>query len=133
MRLLKWFFVLLVISLNAVASAQKPEPGIYTEDKLSIMVSKEQPQFIIRLKANPTTGYNWFLGEYDAKLITPLKHKYEAPNTKLMGAPGYDVWTFAVKPAGFAVPQTTKLHFSYVRPWEAQGQGKQIVFRVATQ
>lgn len=125
------FLLLVVFSMTAYA--QKPEPGIYTEDKLSVMVSKDQPQFVIRLKANPTTGYNWFLGEYDAKLITPLKHKYEAPNTKLIGAPGYDVWTFAVKPTAFTVPQMTKIHFTYVRPWEVHEQGKQVVFNVAIQ
>jgi inhibitor of cysteine peptidase len=133
MSVLKRVCVLLVLLLNFPVFAAKTEPGIYTEDKLAVMVTKEQPQFIIRLKANPTTGYNWFLRDYDTAFITPLKHKYEAPNTKLMGAPGYDVWTFRVKPAGFVVPQMTQIHFAYARPWEVQGQGKQLVFRVATQ
>jgi inhibitor of cysteine peptidase len=133
MRFFKWFVVLLVLFFNGVAFAEKPEIPVYTEDKLAIIVEKEQPEFVIRLKTNRTTGYNWFLREYDATLVTPVKHYYEAANTKLLGASGYEVWTFSVKPAGFIVPQVTPIRFIYTRPWEAEGSGKQLVFRIATQ
>jgi inhibitor of cysteine peptidase len=135
MRPIKWLVSILMFfyMANIVFAAAKGEPGIYTEDKRNILVTKDQPQFVIYLKANPTTGYNWFLREYDSKLVTPLKHTYEAPNTKLIGAPGFDVWTFAIKPAGFTVPQITQIRFTYARPWETAGQENQIVFRVSMQ
>jgi inhibitor of cysteine peptidase len=132
MRIMQWFILILSIFFHSIIFAAKSEPGIYTEDKLNIIVTKDQPQFVIHLKSNPTTGYNWFLREYDAKLITPVKHKYQAPNTKMMGASGYDVWIFSVKPAAFVVPQMTQIRFSYARPWETQGQNKQLAFRVST-
>jgi inhibitor of cysteine peptidase len=131
MSFFKWFLVITLLFLNSMVIAEKPEPSVYTEDKLAIMILKDQPQFVIRLKANPTTGYSWFLREYDSTLLTPMKHHYEAPNTKLLGASGYDVWTFSVKPAGFTVPQITQIRFIYTRPWEAEGDGKQVVFRIS--
>jgi len=133
MRIMKWFLLILSLFFHAKTFATKLEPGIYTEDKPNIIVTKDQPQFIIHLKSNPTTGYNWFLRDYDAKLITPIKHKYEAPNTKMMGASGYDIWIFSVKPAAFVVPQITQIRFVYTRPWETQGQVKPLVFRVSIQ
>jgi inhibitor of cysteine peptidase len=132
-KMFKCFIVIAMIFFTSAFAQQGPEPGVYTEEKLNVLVTKDQPQFVIRLKANPTTGFNWFLGEYDAKIITPIKHQYEAPTSELMGAPGYDVWTFAIKPTGFVVPRMTKIHFSYVRAWEEQGQAKQVTFRVITQ
>jgi inhibitor of cysteine peptidase len=150
MHAFKWSIILLMLFFNnaafaektdtaltgkhAVSLVQKQKIPIFTEDKSSIMLTKDQPQFIIRLKANPTTGYIWFLREYDSALIIPLKHEYQAPNKKLPGAPSYDDWTFSVKPTGFIVPQVTQIRFIYIRPWEAQGTaGKQVVFRIATQ
>jgi len=105
---------------------------IYTEDKLGVAVTSKEPEFIIKLKSNPTTGYSWFLRTYDTRFLTPIKHVYEgATNKKLMGAPGYEMWTFRVKPGAFAFPQQTLLRFVYSRPWEGNDQSKQVVFRVS--
>ena len=131
MRFNKWLILILCIFFQTTTFATKSEPNIYTEDKLNVIVTKDQPQFIIHLKSNPTTGYNWFLREYDAKLIIPIKHRYEAPNNRMVGASGYDVWTFSVKPAAFIVPQMTQLRFIYTRPWETQDQVKQLVFKIS--
>ena len=133
MRFIKRLMIILFMFFNTTTFAAKSEPGIYTEDKLNVIVTKDQRQFVIHLKSNPTTGYNWFLREYDAKLITPVKHTYEAPNSKMMGASGYDIWTFAVKPSAFIVPQITQIRFIYTRPWETQGQPEQLVFRISVQ
>jgi inhibitor of cysteine peptidase len=133
MTAFKWVVILFMLFLNNMVFADKSNPTIYTEDKLNIMVTKDQPQFVIRLKANPTTGYSWFLREYNSSLITPLKHQYEAPNTKLIGAPGYEVWTFSIKPTGFTVPQVTQIHFVYARPWESDVNNQQLVFKISTE
>lgn len=122
-------FILLML-FTTIAFAQ---PTVYTEDKVGILVTPAHTQFTIKLKSNPTTGYSWFLREYDASFMKPIKHEFEAPaNKKLMGAPGFEIWTFQVKPSAFTVPQTTMMRFVYARPWEGLDQAKQIVFRVST-
>lgn len=85
------------------------------------------------MKSNPTTGYSWFLREYDSTIITPVKHSFEQPSAKLMGAPGFELWTFKVKSAGFAVPQQTTIRMVYTRPWQSNDTGTQLVFRITTQ
>jgi inhibitor of cysteine peptidase len=122
----------LVLFNHLVLAAVTSDPSIYTEDKPNIIVTKDNSTFIIHLNSNPSTGYRWFLREYNSMLISPIKHAYEVPNTKLIGAPGYDVWTFSVKPAGFTVPQMTQIRFIYMRPWETENQGKQVFFRIFT-
>lgn len=106
---------------------------VYTEAKQNILITTDNPQFIIQLKSNPTTGFSWFLREYDANLITPIKHHFIAAKTGLMGAPGYEVWTFNVKPAAFIVPQQTTIHFVYARPWQGADNSTQTIFHVTTQ
>ena len=70
---------------------------------------------IVRLGANPSTGYQW--GEADisgTEIVAQESRQYVAPqNTKLVGAAGTDVWVFDSKAAG-----ATKISFSYSRPWE---------------
>jgi inhibitor of cysteine peptidase len=120
----------------SVAAAEKSvtnSPAVYDESKTSITVLKSQPVFILKLASNPTTGYVWLLNNYDKSLIVPVKHEYQSPDSKLMGAPGMDLWTFRVKPDAFIVPQRTSIRMSYARPWEADKSGKNIEFVVTTQ
>jgi len=113
--------------------AEPMNKNIFTEDKSGITVTRDHPQFSIKLKSNPTTGYTWFLRECDLTRITPETHTFETnPDKNLMGAPGSELWTFRVNPSGFVVPQQTILRFVYARPWEGTAQSKQIVFRVST-
>ena len=70
--------------------------------------------FKITIDSNPTTGYSWRLGaKPDARLVKPAGSRFIAPQTKLVGAGGKEVWTFrALKPG------KTKLSLEYARPWE---------------
>ncbi|MBX3709389.1 MAG: protease inhibitor I42 family protein [Gammaproteobacteria bacterium] len=106
--------------------------NVYTEDKLSILVDAHRPEFIIKLKSNPTTGYSWFLREYDSSLIMPVKRAYHQSTDNLIGAVGYELWTFRVKPAGFIVPQQTVIRMIYARPWQGNDSSTQLVFRITT-
>jgi inhibitor of cysteine peptidase len=92
----------------------------FTDPAKPIMVGKTSSTFTIKLKSNPTTGFSWFLVGYDSNVIKPVSHKYYAPNTKLVGASGYEKWIFKVKPAGFVVPQITKIQLAYTRPWNLE-------------
>jgi inhibitor of cysteine peptidase len=115
------------------SSVTKPDDNVYSEDKLNITVTADQPKFVIKLKSNPTTGYSWFLREYDTSLISPVKHLFQQPEQKLIGAPGYELWTFRVKLKGFTVPQQTTIRMIYARPWQGADNSTQLVFRVTTQ
>jgi inhibitor of cysteine peptidase len=105
----------------------------YTEDHSNIIVTKQHPEFTIKLKSNPTTGYAWFLREFNKALMKPVKHHFEVPKTKLIGAPGYELWTFQMKPAAFIVPQQTEVRFIYARPWKSTDNSTPIIFKVTTQ
>lgn len=140
MSTLKKLAVLSLFIFNiAVFAAEPVKPtapdasNIYSENKLNIYVDSKHPEFIIKVKSNPTTGYSWFLREYDKGIITAVKHSFQAPTKKLMGAPGFELWTFRVKPAGFIVPQQTTIRLIYARPWQSDDSATQLVFRVTTQ
>jgi inhibitor of cysteine peptidase len=127
---MKYFFILFAMLISTVSYAELP---VYTENKLAIQVSAHQPQFVIKLKSNRTTGFSWFLVGYNPNLIEPLKHVYQPPTSQLVGAPGYDVWTFNAKPAAFTVPRQTTIAFVYARPWEkVTNQKPNLVFQVST-
>lgn len=134
-RNLMKFLILPFLLSSMITLAQKnpKESDAYTEDKLGISVTVDKPTFTIKLKSNPSTGYSWFLRSYDTRLLTAEKHEYKyAEDRKLMGAPGYELWMFRMKPAAFAVPQQTLLRFVYARPWEGTEQSTQVVFRVSS-
>lgn len=125
-------------TVPAVNDKNKTAPApvdstVYTEDKPNISVDAKHPDFTLKIKSNPTTGYAWFLREYDSNLITPVKHSFAAPETNLLGAPGFEIWTFHVKPTGFVVPQQTIIRMIYARPWQGSDSSTQLVFRISTQ
>jgi inhibitor of cysteine peptidase len=127
------FVLALLVNLSVYANAPQESLPIYTEAKPAVVVTAHQPSFVIQLKSNPTTGYSWFLRDYDDRRIQAVKHVFVASDDKkLVGAPGYEVWTFKVKPAGFVVPQQTMLRFTYARPWESGDGSTQVVFSVTT-
>ena len=83
MRKINFIFItsLFCLSLSAYANTNL-NAVVYTKDKTAVVVKKDQPEFTIKLKANPTTGYTWALRDYDAKLIEPLHHVYIPPQGK---------------------------------------------------
>ena len=128
---MKIFKLVCLVFAFGVFNIAWADAQVYTEKNLGFVVKADQPQFTIKLKSNPTTGYTWLLREYDTQLITPVRHEFVAnKEKKLTGAPGYDFWTFQVKPEAFVVPQQRTIHFVYVRPWEGAGQSNQITFNV---
>lgn len=116
------------------ATSTEKTPTTYTENKQNIMVTPDNAEFTLKLKSNPTTGYSWFLREYDANLVTPVKHSFQKPtdNKKIVGAPGFEIWTFKMKAAAFNVPQVTAIRLIYTQPWQSENS-TQIVFRITTQ
>ena len=114
---------------NAKNKAAKVE---FTDPTKAIVVKKSQPFFSVMVQANPTTGYSWSLKNYDANLITPIRHRFYPPKgKKLLGVPGYEKWTFKMKPKAFVVSHLTSITLVSLRPWDNQGS-KVIDFRVVT-
>lgn len=68
----------------------------------------------INLRSNPTTGYRWQLAdELDENVVKLVGSEFKAPDTRVLGAPGEEVWIF--KAVG---PGRTTIQMKYVRPWE---------------
>jgi len=139
MRNLTWLKIILstamllsmvVCAKAKVAPVATKEPTVYTQDKPVAVITAEQPEFIIKLKSNPTTGYTWFLRGYNNDLLQPISHSFQAPDSTMVGAPGFELWTFKVKATAFVVPQQTSIRLAYSRPWEASESASQLMFRV---
>jgi inhibitor of cysteine peptidase len=100
------FAVLLAFSVSAFA-----------DDDLVIKVNKKQPSFVVSLAANPTTGYQWSVEQFDKSLFTLTSSNYQRPQTNLIGAGGTMLFTFTLK-QGKIYPNQTKMTFKYARSWE---------------
>ncbi len=68
----------------------------------------------IKLRSNPTTGYQWRLTmrQFDAVLAIQDK-RYVRSEPVMAGSGGFDVWTFKALRAG-----TAQLLFEHLRSWE---------------
>lgn len=124
--------MLLVLSNAVFAFAKQSTIPIYNQEKTDIAVVPKQAQFTLRLKSNPTTGYRWFLRGYDEHLIEPVDHHFQAEeNKKLIGAPGYELWTFRMTPLAFMVPRQTTIQMVYARSWE-KNQAEPVTFTISS-
>lgn len=114
----KLFFVsTLTLSLCTCSTASNKTP-IVTSHKKPIVVSPQNPEFAITEPSNPSTGFSWKLIDYDKNLMTWVSQKYmAAENKKLMGTPGYEVWTFRANKTHYAVNQVGHIRMQYARPW----------------
>ncbi|GEM_PF-735597 len=123
MQKLKIIFMLYLLLCSGLLFAKTP---IYTEKQTQITVKANQPTFIIKLKSNPTTGYEWSVN-YNNKLLK-VRYAFESPydstqKRQMLGTPGYGVWTFELVPqprGALAIVRTTDIQFSYQRKWEKQ-------------
>lgn len=106
--------------------------NIYTQEKNNILLPADQTEFVIKLKSNPTTGYMWQLQSYDKNAIVPTKHSFEpSGNKNLMGAPGYEYFSFRATKEFFMLPQQTDLKFIYARPWVNNDQTTSVIFHIS--
>lgn len=93
----------------------------HADDVMSLDIAKGQKSFVVNLPANPTTGFQWSVVQYDKDLLTLGSSVYHGPNTKLIGAGGRMLFTFTLN-KGITLPKTTELTFKYARPWEKKGE-----------
>ncbi len=88
---------------------------------IQMNVNKDEKQFIVSLKSNPTTGFQWSVVSYDKDRFKLLDSSYERSKTHLMGAGGYMKFSFSLK-EGKRYPEHTVIKFKYSRPWETKGE-----------
>ena len=128
-----WALDTSVSTTNAVAQVTNPptsakpanETNTPTDPGKPIMVKSISPVFTIFLSANPTTGYSWYLADYNPRFVRLLEqHAVSAQNNR-MGAPGMSVWQFQLQQISFSAPQITRITFEYRRPWELKAVKKQ--------
>ncbi|ARB91686.1 protease inhibitor I42 family protein [Legionella longbeachae] len=89
----------------------------YANDNPTLNVNVSSPSFEVTLPANPTTGFQWSVVQYNKKLLTLSNSSYEQPKTKLMGAGGQMHFIFTLQ-KGVNFPQSTEIQLKYARSWE---------------
>ena len=94
----------------------------FAADVITLEVDKKSQVFVVSLPANPTTGFEWTLINYDKKLLHPLMKHYSSKKTKLIGSGGDMTFSFGLN-KGKTYPATTKLVFCYERSWEKSSNG----------
>lgn len=99
-------FLLLICSLIA-----------HGMDNSSLDVDASTNCFVVRLDANPTTGYQWSVLQYDKERFTLSRADYQKPQTNLIGAGGVMQFRFCLN-QGKTYPKKTQMLFQYARSWD---------------
>ena len=74
----------------------------------------------LRLEANRSAGYRWFVASSGAALEQLGEPFYTAEKTAVPGAAGAEYWSFMAQRSG-----KQELRFEYRRPWEGDKQAAQ--------
>ncbi|CAM2993984.1 secreted protein [Legionella steigerwaltii] len=101
---------LLLLSCSMMASAN---------DNSTMEVNANNPNFVVSLPANPTTGFQWKVVHFDKNLLTLSSSTFERPKTNLIGAGGQMHFTFALQ-KGKSYPASTVIVLKYARSWEPE-------------
>ena len=115
--------IFIIITAIFIANLSFASAGKTTQIKV-----KPEEAFIIVLKSNPSTGYDWYTSpSYLENIINEKSSDFKPDNKKqLCGAGGKRIFTFmALKPG------TTDLVLEYKRPWEKnKAPEKTLYFKV---
>lgn len=100
----------------ATAPDKMPDITLINADKGKTISLKVGQRLLVRLGANPTTGYEWSAAKLDEKLLAlDGEPDFDVPETELAGAPTIQTLFFKAKSAG-----KLKLELQYARPWEKE-------------
>jgi len=98
------------------------------------IVRSSDPEFVVRLPSNRTTGFSWFLLSDNKKnVIEAVSAKYQLSKRKMLGAPGVSVWTFNVDKDAFDVPRILHVTMMYARPWDLKNARKKVITVITLQ
>jgi len=121
------FWITAMIALTAHATPT------FTDPAKPILIQPNIQTVSLTLKANRTTGYDWLLVK-NSKWLQVTGRTYMPSKSNLVGAPGYEVWTFSVDKNACLVPRTFSVVLRYQRPWEkAESTATDTTFTFVTQ
>ncbi len=123
----------LTILLLLGACGRSAHQVVLTEgDNGRAITLKAGDVLVVRLAANPTTGYTWTLAAVDEAVLHPAGEAGYTPEPAAqgrVGAGGTAEWRFVAAGNG-----TTTLELLYTRPWETPSQpGKTFSVTVTVQ
>ena len=93
---------------------------VFAEPQTVVNLSSRSEHLILKLPANPTTGYQWRVKSYDHTLFALTKSQYHASSTQRIGSGGEMVFVFTCLHAE-SIPKSTNIQFEYARPWTKNG------------
>jgi inhibitor of cysteine peptidase len=136
LNLIKYITFFFLASFSTVIFAEKSNPNpsapIYNETKTSVILQGKERVFTIRLKSNPTTGYQWYLRDYSSKMIIPILQRYVPSEKKLIGSGGMEEWKFKVSDRAMTYPHQLILRMIYARPSQGAEGSTSVLFRIST-
>lgn len=116
-RVLCFVFLFLFFSCPFVSAATRV---ITDADKGTTVAMNVGDVLEVRLGANPTTGYMWYLHRQSTPLLKLTGQSQTGPTGPGVGRPVYQVFTFKARSGGEGV-----LLLHYVRSWEPPSPGEQ--------
>lgn len=103
----------------------------FSKATMNITADATATSFVVRLSANPTTGYQWSVIDYDRAHFDLIKSEYVGASNPRIGQGGEMVFYFKYK-VDVTLPSSTSILFSYSRFFEPGSGYKQrvnIVFK----
>ncbi|MCL4229810.1 protease inhibitor I42 family protein [Candidatus Dependentiae bacterium] len=111
-----WLMGILCGSVAGCVASQQIDVTLPTsgEEVSETATTKPDEELSIKLRSNPTTGYQWRLTMQQSDAVLAIKNKhYVRSEPAMVGSGGFDIWTFKALRAG-----TAHLLFEYLRSWE---------------
>ena len=111
-------FGLSMPTLAAVKTTQAYKP---------IIVKAHHPEFKLTLHSGREQGYQWFVKDYNPKIIRilPVQHHVANKHAEV-------VWHFRVVPEAFKAQHLSQIELVYTKPWDLRN-AKYYKFTVITQ
>jgi len=110
----RWLFVLLLLGAAYDLQIASADNKVITDaDKGGQLRLKAGDVFEVRLKANPTTGFMWYLHKKSTPLLKLVSQSQTEAKEPGEGRPIFQTFKFEAKRAGDGV-----LLLHYVRSWE---------------
>ncbi|EKD92050.1 MAG: hypothetical protein ACD_29C00220G0001 [uncultured bacterium] len=119
------FSCILLLCLSAFAVVII-KPMQFTSNAKPLVLTAENPEITITLPSNPTTGFTWSIQKYDTNLLKLVLQRYTPPNSRLMGAPGIQQYTFQAIQTGYSVTQVGHVVLQYARQWTTVGATQKV-------
>lgn len=127
---------LIALLAGVVAMANNlSDPTEYADITKPIVREASEPDFKIKLTANPSTGYRWFYDRQhsdETGWIEAVSSEYLPAADKRVGSAGTNIWEFKIKSQAFIVPSILKVRLVYARAWELDKPAKTLDLTIVT-